>query len=62
MKVNLHCNVKHLFVFYLADSRYINIYNREGILQNTNEIIEGLEECISWRYITITMFLWEIYI
>jgi len=31
------------------DSRYIRIYNREGILQSSNELIEGLEDSLAWR-------------
>ncbi|XP_066919539.1 putative elongator complex protein 1 isoform X2 [Clytia hemisphaerica] len=32
-----------------SDSRCIRIFNNEGILQATNEKIEGLEQCIGWR-------------
>ena len=31
-------------------SRYVRIYNSEGVLQATNEPLEGLEQCIGWRF------------
>jgi len=38
------------FLLFVSDMRFLRIYNNEGILQATNELIEGLEHCIEWRY------------
>lgn len=32
-----------------TNCRYVRIFDREGKLQATNEIIEGIENCLSWR-------------